>query len=365
MAWAYIDILLRGITMGIALLLGAAFWRASARGFGWAGVMFTAGVVAYLLWGNPDIAASWPLLRLFIGLTAISTPFFFWVLTRLIFDDGFALRPVHWLLLALVEAAAVAYALAPRVATPGMQAYFGAGFRVVSLGLVGHALWGVWAGRPDDLVEARARLRLSFIAVAGSIALYVLLLALFYLPVTERPAGWRVLESALLLLINLVLGARLLHLDREFLPATVVPSPVPQPPGLQALAAARSSTMPAEDGEALQRIDALMSKEKIWRETGLSIGQLAERARLPEYRLRRLINRELGFRNFTAFLNDYRLAAAAERLADPGQLRIPVLSIALDLGWASIGPFNRAFRARFNMTPSDYRRQQLRPIEPA
>jgi AraC-like DNA-binding protein len=66
----------------------------------------------------------------------------------------------------------------------------------------------------------------------------------------------------------------------------------------------------------------------------------------------------MGFRNFTAFLNEYRLSAAALRLADRDQTHIPVLTIALDLGWGSIGPFNRAFRTRFGMTPTDYRREQ-------
>jgi AraC-like DNA-binding protein len=58
-------------------------------------------------------------------------------------------------------------------------------------------------------------------------------------------------------------------------------------------------------------------------------------------------------------LNEYRLAAAATQLADVEKIRTPVLTIALDLGWGSIGPFNRAFRARFGTTPTEFRRGQL------
>jgi AraC-like DNA-binding protein len=32
-----------------------------------------------------------------------------------------------------------------------------------------------------------------------------------------------------------------------------------------------------------------------------------------------------------------------------------VLSIALDVGYGSIGPFNRAFKARMGMTPTQFR----------
>ncbi|MFI4995652.1 MAG: helix-turn-helix domain-containing protein [Hyphomicrobiales bacterium] len=43
-------------------------------------------------------------------------------------------------------------------------------------------------------------------------------------------------------------------------------------------------------------------------------------------------------------------------LADPGQASVPILTIALDAGFSSIGPFNRAFKARTGQTPSEYRR---------
>jgi AraC-like DNA-binding protein len=35
---------------------------------------------------------------------------------------------------------------------------------------------------------------------------------------------------------------------------------------------------------------------------------------------------------------------------------LPVLSIALEVGYGSIGPFNRAFKARMGMTPSRFRK---------
>ena len=46
-------------------------------------------------------------------------------------------------------------------------------------------------------------------------------------------------------------------------------------------------------------------------------------------------------------------------LADPGQAEVPILTIALDAGFQSIGPFNRAFKAETGMTPSEFRRVRL------
>ena len=93
-----------------------------------------------------------------------------------------------------------------------------------------------------------------------------------------------------------------------------------------------------------------------YRETGLTIPTLAEELKVPEHQLRRPINGHLEFRNFSAFLNSYRIAEAKTQLVDPQRARIPVLTIALELGYASLGPFNRAFKALTGLTPTDFRR---------
>jgi AraC-like DNA-binding protein len=82
---------------------------------------------------------------------------------------------------------------------------------------------------------------------------------------------------------------------------------------------------------------------------------LATRAGVPEYVLRRLIHERLGHRHFAAYVNDHRLCEAAERLVDPQLARRPILTLALEAGFGSIGPFNRAFRERYGVTPSEYR----------
>ena len=50
-----------------------------------------------------------------------------------------------------------------------------------------------------------------------------------------------------------------------------------------------------------------------------------------------------------------RPGEACERLRKAEEARLPVLSIALGVGYGSIGPFNRAFKARMGMTPTRFR----------
>jgi AraC-like DNA-binding protein len=351
-----IDVLIRGAAIGILLLIAAKCLRARQRiNIGWVAAFYAAGAIGYLLWGHPGITQWPPLARLLVGVLALSTPFFFWTLARLIFEDGFSLRPAHWALLCVIIAVGVAQAILPGIRLPWLPDSLRLGLRFISLALIVHAFWLVWSGWTADLVEKRAQFRLVFLVGTGIVAALVVLAALFYGPAAQRPIPARLTEAMGLLAVSLGLAIALLRLDDDFLPREKTNAPA-----LFATKAVPVNTAiepePDRDAGDLARLDTLMRKQEAWRETGLTIGSLAARAAIPEYRLRRLINQQLGYRNFMAFLNEYRLSAAASRLADPGQLRVPVLTIALDHGWGSIGPFNRAFRGRFGMAPTDYRR---------
>ena len=104
-----------------------------------------------------------------------------------------------------------------------------------------------------------------------------------------------------------------------------------------------------------------MNLPKPSRLAAFAIVALAHSLGAPEHRLRKAINSGLGFRNFNAYLNGFRIAEAKAALADPAQVEVPILTIALDAGFNSLGPFNRAFRAETDTTPTDYRRRALEP----
>jgi AraC-like DNA-binding protein len=363
-----LDALFRGAAISIALLTGIAFWRAQPNTQpGWIALLYAAGMVGYLLWGHP-VSLTWPLaVRVVLAILALSPPFFFWAFARLIFEDDFRLRAPHWIWLLLIEAAGVALLILRSSPKLWLLGLLWLGFRLIALALLAQALWIIWRGWPSDLVESRARLRIVLALGVGVGTMLILLSAAFYGSSPRRPPQVQAGEAAILLVMSLWAGVLLVTAERDLVPVDrgdQAPDRAPIPGNREPHAEATTGGLPED--KALARLTALMQREEIWREGGLTIGKLAERVGIPEYRLRRLINRRLGFRNFTAFLNDYRLAAAAGRLADPSGARTPILTIALELGWGSIGPFNRAFRARFGKAPSDYRRERLAtaPIRP-
>jgi len=111
--------------------------------------------------------------------------------------------------------------------------------------------------------------------------------------------------------------------------------------------------------ETLANLKSLLDVERIYREPGLSLKDLADRLRLPEYRLRKIIHEQLGYNNYNAFLNGYRLREACQQLRDPAMRRIPILTIALSVGYQSVNTFNRGFRELLGVTPSVYRSQDI------
>jgi AraC-like DNA-binding protein len=279
-----------------------------------------------------------------LQLIAAGTSAMMWIWIGTLFIDGF--RP-SW-------RAALAWALLPAIELVGFFVWFpwmGRAQEALSLLFVLLAGWRAVAGLRGDLVERRRRLRpvLATMAVLYSVGIIV-----GHALVRDVGGGGgppvtpdRTLEAAGLAALSVLFAVLALRAGQPIFATPPQPAPAAEP------------LADADDPEApvLARLLSLMEKEKIYRREGFDLGQLVTALDLPEYRLRRLINRRLGHRNFSSFVNSYRLAEVRAALADPGQAEVPVLTIALDAGFQSIGPFNRAFKAETGLTPTEYRRQ--------
>lgn len=199
-------------------------------------------------------------------------------------------------------------------------------------------------GLSDDLVERRRRLRISIIA-AGS-AYMALLTLLEFSPLAIKDNGlFSSVNAGLLFTATTVIalyrlaGFRSEQQSKPAEPTRQIDAPVVQ----------------NESAEAKQLKNKMAAG--LYAINGLSISQLAAELGMPVYQLRQLINVELGFDNFSQFVNSYRIPAVCARLADPKDNDKAVLTLALDAGFNSIAPFNRAFKQSLGMTPSQYRDQ--------
>ena len=361
-----LDIALRGA--GIALLLivaVATLRRAEGRQAGWLGALLAVGAAAYTVCSSPGPhdPPVWfaPVLMLCTGNAAV-----FWLFARALFDDSFRLKPWH----ALVWLGLVVWPLAHLLGA-GFTSHWLLGVlvrgAVILLALL--ALGQTVRGWGSDLVEGRRRLRLFIlIAVALHIAVSVTVELVF--GPDQVPMILHVLNAAALAAIAAIVALLLLQADLDAVLGPVLgPIPVAPPAGagpaaMPPTALPTATAAPEEetaDPALLAALERLMSVDRLYRQEGLTIGVLAGKLGLPEYRLRRAINRGLGYRNFNEYLNRHRLADAKQALADPAQAEVPILTIALDSGFQSLGPFNRAFKADTGMTPTEYRKAAESP----
>jgi AraC-like DNA-binding protein len=315
----------------LAARLGAAFALGSA-----------AHAVSYSV-GVTSLIPAWhaPLIALSTGNIVV-----FWLFTRALFDDAFHLRWRHGLIWALVTA--FSFAGCVWIAPGGNVRFSITMVNLIVLGFIALAIGQTIASWPADLVERRRRVRVFIVCAA---ALYGGLNAALQIAVAGQRVGdladtinagvLACIVAAIAYAMMRVDGADLFPVASEAAPAVIFIQPA------------------ADDAADQKLIDALMrliADERIYRQENITIGALAGRLKIPEYRLRRLINQRLGYRNFNVFLNNHRIEEAKAALADPTQAEVPVITIAMDAGFQSLGPFNRAFKAVTGVTPTEYRR---------
>jgi AraC-like DNA-binding protein len=337
---------LRAAGIVITMLMAVLLLRDAGRSLvGRLGALFSLGVASYLVCSAPGFHELSSFIHLPLLTLCVSNPVFFWLLARALFDDAFRLAPAYGLLVVALLLGKAACALAG-----GSIAVIGALFlQAIGFGLAGHALWIAYAGRADDLSEERRAVRLPLVAGVGLYSV-VILVAEIVLGTGVAPAPVRLIHVAIILSLAGGFALRLVSLraDDLLVPQSTTPHPADAAPQDRDI-----------DAALLGRLNNLMEQQEAWREEGLTIGKLADQLGIPEYRLRRLINKGLGHRNFSSYVSRYRIEAARSALKDPTNARLPVLTIALDLGFGSIGPFNRAFKDATGMTPTEFRKAHL------
>ena len=105
-----------------------------------------------------------------------------------------------------------------------------------------------------------------------------------------------------------------------------------------------------------ERLQRLMTEEAVHIRHSLRVADLARRLGEPEYKVTQCVTGPLGFRDFNQMANHFRIEEAKRQLTDSAYDHLPILTIAFDCGFGSIGPFNRAFKAETGLTPLQFRK---------
>ncbi len=330
------------IALGLLILRDGRHIRALQFGL----LLIATIICLFLTTGHPDITITGNTaipLRLFDMLSFV----FVWWFGLALFDDEFKLGWLEWGGAAIY----VVIHLPGRLYFLGFDVWWSPSLEIlvsmISLTMMAHLGYVSLSGHREDLVESRRKMRKYFAFTMTAMIIASILI--------ERLAGNFGINAGMSMYLIYIFSLPL-SLWAVIWMTKVDPERLAFPPrNIQA----KISAIDPRDAQAHQRLVSIMENEKAYCEHGLTIGKLSQRVGVPPHQLRNLINQSMGYRNYTAFLNHYRIKSVKADLADPDKGRTPVLTLAIDAGFSSLAPFNRAFRDSEGMTPSDYRTQQL------
>lgn len=300
--------------------------------------LYCAFTSAALIWKSPlgrYLDQVLPALSKTMLILGGGTPGAIWLLVVALFEDRRLSR------LDLLPAALSIAIFAPAALGAHGGGWIFRGWVAWSVVLMVHAVTILVRSWPGDLVEARRglRLRLAGLMAMGCV-LFVLMLVQLAVGRLLHSPDWAPLALNGLLVLAIMTAAVLMLDARGDLFEPV-----------------RRRSIDNGDAELLSRLRMLMASEEPWRQESFSLGDLTRRLGAPEYRLRRLIHDQLGHRNFAEFVNSHRLDAARQLLTNAD--RTTIAEAAFAVGFASLSPFNRAFKQRTGLTPTAWRKQML------
>lgn len=320
--------------------------------------LFTLCLSSYLLVNTSFAKDNFVILFLLYRLATLA-PYVIWVISLILLVDGAKIHWVAWVALAIYQ-----------LMNGGGHAlsYFNPGLLESTVGLFSAilipqfimfmfaaiAVFLAVQGYKTDLLEHRRRFRIIFVACLGVLLLTILgydfinLLGRILGP--EKPAVRPSIPVAyvslyvtsILFLFGLTafrLNAGAITLISDSNAATRRPLFI-------------KGKVADIDPKLLEKVYQSMDSDKLYTQTGLSISDLANHLSIQEYKLRRIINKQLNYRNFSQFLNHYRLKDACSQLRNTS---LPISTIALEVGFGSLSVFNKSFKRQYGITPTEYR----------
>lgn len=305
-------------------------------------------IIGYLLADWPPVK-EYPAIFMPLLVLPFLAPATFWLFSKSLFDDNYQWRRLYgWLFTALVGMHYFAFIHFQEPNLPSKESIhilFEWLLQLVSLTFIVLGILEAAHNREADLVLSRLHFRKIFIIITAGL-MAITLLSELSLRGAPPPPMLNVAQKAFIFGLNVFFSLRLLSLKPGFFPEIEKSNPMPL------------ATLEVDEG-LLTQLSTLMDSQKYWRTEGLTIRQLAEKMQVKEYRLRQAINQHLGHRNFNDYLNSYRVREACGVLSDPEKRNLTVLEIVYDLGYASLAPFNKAFKDTTGMTPTEWRRSKI------
>ena len=269
--------------------------------------------------------------------------FFLWISSKVFIDDTFQLKPLHFLILTIVEIAGLTLtrvkgqiifpngSVAPESIVPFMISI------TLSLQMIlsGLAMYNIYKSCRVELSDTYLFVKRYFLLCAV-VSEFMILLTI----VTNR-------EEHSEIRTWFVSTFNFAFLFVSYLLLKINPVDINETGKLRL-----SST---DTDYIKKQFDEFLLKKRELLFTDCSLNSLSDALGIPEYKLRKYINSHLEFNNFNQFLNFYRIEEACRLLGSKEFQTIPISRIAIMVGYNSIATFNRAFKEIKKLNPTQYK----------
>jgi len=111
----------------------------------------------------------------------------------------------------------------------------------------------------------------------------------------------------------------------------------------------------SEAKQYAEKLSKYMKSSKPYLNPELTLSQLAGELGISSHFLSQVINEKLEL-NFFDFINGYRVEEFKERTSNPNYSNFSLLGIALECGFNSKSAFNRIFKQKTGLTPSQFKK---------
>lgn len=111
---------------------------------------------------------------------------------------------------------------------------------------------------------------------------------------------------------------------------------------------------PAFVKECIERLNRLMTEERVYCREDISSQKLADMLKIKPYVLSRLLNEHIK-QTFPEYINTQRIEEVKRILSSPGGKDMKITTLAHDIGFGSMTAFHKTFRKYTGITPNQYK----------
>ncbi len=297
-------------------------------------------LLAHLLGFTPTVFYPPEVLRQVFRIIDVGLLVSIWLFVLSLFKKDFKVNTLHISFGTFVVAIMLAERLVQFGHLDALPIWWAYMVNVSAFLIIFHMMYVSLTGHTDDLIEARRQTRIKMMILVAVSATIMIVLGSVLLPEFQPTINaislWPVLFA---------LSFWILKIKGTVFAFDVI---------------TKVDELSARDQKLHDQLKQAMDVEQAYLQSNITISSLAQSLGVGAPRLREHINQHLGFDNFSGFINDYRIRDIKAALGNSENEHIPILTLALNHGFNSLPPFNRAFKKIVGQTPTVYRKSVLK-----